>query len=84
MHLRRCTTDETVMRHDERNETLSRCYAMSWEDVRARFPYGLPASLQQGEWFHSAKVIDLEKWRRHRQGTSSRWGRRGSADRFEP
>jgi hypothetical protein len=44
MHLRRCTTDETVMRHDERNETLSRCYAMSWEDVRARFPYGLPAS----------------------------------------
>jgi hypothetical protein len=41
-------------------------YAMSWEDIRATFPYGLPASLRRGSWrwFRSPNVIDLEEWRR--------------------
>jgi hypothetical protein len=55
----------------QQDDVLSRCYAMSWEDVRERFPYGLPTSLQQGGW--GANVVVLEEWRRHhRQGASSK------------
>jgi hypothetical protein len=45
---------------EQRNEALSQRYAMSWEDVRARFPYGLPDSLRRGgwRWFRSPNVVD--------------------------
>jgi hypothetical protein len=61
------------MEVNEQHAALPSSYAMSWEDVRERFPYGLPASLQQGGW--GANVIVLEEWRRHhRQGAGSKWG----------
>jgi hypothetical protein len=51
------------------DETSFRRYAMSWEDVYARFPYGLPASLRRGgwRWFLSPNIIDLDEERRRRQ-----------------
>jgi hypothetical protein len=50
---------------DGRDEPL----AMSWEDVKVRFPYGLPASLQGGDGrrFRSPNVIDFKQWRQRRQ-----------------
>ena len=49
------------LKKDGRDEPL----AMSWEDVKARFPYGLPASLQDGNWrrFRGPNVIDVKQWR---------------------
>lgn len=44
--------------------------AMSWENVRAIFPYGLPASLQSSDrWLsHGSNVINFEQWcRRHQE-----------------
>ena len=54
---------------------------MSWENVKAIFPYGLPASLQYSDqWsLHGSNVISFEQWRRHRRGASSKGVRR-----FEP
>ena len=52
----------------QQDGALLQRYAMSWEDVMARFPYGLPSSLRYGSWreFRGSNVIDLEQWRRHR------------------
>jgi hypothetical protein len=47
---------------DDRDEPL----AMSWEDVKARFPYGLPASLRSNWWVQNSNVVDLAQWRRRR------------------
>jgi hypothetical protein len=50
---------------DGRDEPL----AMSWDDVKARFPYGLPASLQDGDRqrFQSPNIIDFEQWCQRRR-----------------
>jgi hypothetical protein len=50
---------------DGRDEPL----AMSWDDVKARFPYGLPASLQGGDWrrYQSPNVIDFKQWHQRRR-----------------
>ena len=43
--------------------------AMSWETVKAVFPYGLPASLQGDDQRPSrdSNVIDFEQFRMHRR-----------------
>ena len=43
--------------------------AMSWETVKAIFPYGLPTSLQGGDQRPScdSNVIDFERFRAHRR-----------------
>ena len=53
----------------QRDEASPPRYAMSWEDVMAQFPYGLPASLQHGtwRWFRSSNVVDLEQWRQRKK-----------------
>jgi hypothetical protein len=52
---------------EQQDEAPLQRYAMSWEDVMAQFPYGLPASLRHGSWrrFHSSNAVDLERWRRY-------------------
>lgn len=49
--------------------------AMSWETVKAVFPYGLPTSLQGGDQRPSrdSNVIDFEQWcLRHREEVARR------------
>jgi hypothetical protein len=56
------------------NEQKTGDLAMSWENVRAIFPYGLPASLQCGDQRPScdSNVINFEQWcRRHREGIAA-------------
>jgi hypothetical protein len=46
-------------------------YAMSWEDVMALFPYGVPGALRQGgyRWFRAENVVAIEHFRKpHRPG----------------
>jgi hypothetical protein len=40
--------------------------AMSREDVKARFPYGLPASLRSSWQVQNSNVVNLAQWRRRR------------------
>jgi hypothetical protein len=46
--------------------------AMSWETVKAIFPYGLPTSLQGGDQrpFCDSNVIDFERFRAYRKPVS--------------
>jgi hypothetical protein len=55
----------------------SRELAMSWETVRAIFPYGLPTSLQGGDQRPScdSNVIDFEQFRAHRRPPNPEWCR---------
>jgi hypothetical protein len=60
-----------VKTHEQKTED----FAMSWENVRAIFPYGLPASLQGGDQQSSydSNVVDFEQWcRRHRKEMATR------------
>ena len=46
------------------NERRAEDLAMSWENVRAIFPYGLPASLQSSDQ-QPSNVINFEQWCQH-------------------
>jgi hypothetical protein len=50
----------TAPKKSDRDEAL----AMSEEDVRAVFPYGLPASLQYRRCPQDSNVISIERYRR--------------------
>jgi hypothetical protein len=52
----------TTPRRDDHDEPL----AMSEEDVRMVFPYGLPASLRRRQSFQDSNVISIERYRRLR------------------
>jgi hypothetical protein len=51
------------------DEQEARGLEISWENVKAIFPYGLPASLQCGDQRPScdSNVIDFERFRAHRR-----------------